>query len=784
MSRLFTTFVALASIFVAAPSLRAQAPAPAPFGAAAPAAGAAAAPPVVDDPRVKALLDSNPSTPRDLFRVIELLIQMEYPQVAKPLLTKLTETAADDAKLAELGRQFGRQAVEKLGNAPAELQPDARQTADRILEATRNLDRDPARITSLIELLKDPSFDARIGAMTSLRAGEDASVEALLTVLLDPARSAEHPQVRTALAAMDHYAVGPITAMAGAKDEGVRIAALQTAALMRDAESLAPLYGAAFAPGQSPAVRQTGEAALKLRLKKLPRREEASADLYVAARSAYLKSGAALASEPAPARPAVDLIWTWDDAARRLVSKPTSGPTGELDQAVRLARFAGGITGGLARYLHLASELELEIYYAGGPANGSKAAASWAARVKPSMFELEGLLQYTLEAGHTSVAAEIVRLLAAVGGKAAIVSPVAGKPSPLVKAATDPDRRVRYAAVESILALNPTVPFVGAGGVYDAVGYFASSTGREKALVVDVSPTRARNVGGLWASIGTVVTAESTRDAMRILSQDPDVTMVLVARQMLLPEMGAIVGQLRADYRTRRIPVAVYCGPDELERTRTLLPDDGFTAAVYEPRSFDAINKQLRGGSGFRIRGDVAPIDGAERLAQGTAMAAAAARLLDAGNTALNLRPYESQLTTAAFHPAAGKHLAPVLGKFGSAAAQRTLADVASSPALPLDQRQAAAQAFCESVVRFGTLLTKSEVLRQYERYNASESLDQPTQDLLAKMLDVIEAKAAKFTSGPTARAASLLPAVTSPAATSPAASPAAASPAAGAPAP
>jgi hypothetical protein len=745
MSRHVTTFVALASFFVSAASLRAQAP-----------VGAAAAPTVVDDPRVTALLETNPSTPRDLFRVIDLLVEMGYPQVAKPLLTKLSEAAADEAKLAEVGRQFGRPAVEKLGNAPAELQPEARQTADRILAATRNHDRDPARIASLIELLKDPSFDARIGAMTSLRAGEDASVEALLAVLLDPARGAEHPQVRTALAAMDQHAVGPIAAMAGAKDEGVRIAALQTAALMRDADSLAPLYGAALVPGQPPAVRQTGEAALKLRLKKLPRPEEASADLYVAARSAYLKSGAVPSNQKPAPTVSSPMIWTWDEASRRPVGKSTNTDS-ELEQAVRLARYAGEITGGLARYLYWAADLELEVA-AAGPSKAREAAAAWAARVKPSAVDLEGLLEYTLEAGHTRVAAEIVRLLAAAGGKRGLVSPVAGKPSPLVKAATDPDRRVRFAAVDSILALNPTEPFVGAAGVYDAVGYFASSIGREKVLVVDVSPTRARNVGGLSAARGTVVTAESTRDAMRVLSQDPDVTMVLVARQMLLPQMGAIVGQLRADYRTRRLPVAVYCAPDDLERTRTLLPDDGFTIAIYEPRSFDAMEKQLTARSGFRIRGDLAPVEAAERLEQGAAMAAAAARLSDAGNMALNLRPYETQLTTAAFHPAAGKHLAPVLGKFGSPAAQRTLADVASSAALPLEQRQGAAQAFCESVIRFGTLLTTGEVLRQYERYNASESLDQPTQELLAKMLDVIEARAAKLPGGATARAASVPP--------------------------
>ena len=67
------------------------------------------------------------------------------------------------------------------------------------------------------------------------------------------------------------------------------------------------------------------------------------------------------------------------------------------------------------------------------------------------------------------------------------------------------------------------------------------------------------------------------------------------------------------------------------------------------------------------------------------------------------------------------------------------LVDAASRSTQPLEIRQAAAGAFAHSVHRFGLRLAPSEVLRQYDRYNQSATLDKPTQQLLAQILDAIE---------------------------------------------
>ncbi|MFO0869613.1 MAG: hypothetical protein U0935_11830 [Pirellulales bacterium] len=87
--------------------------------------------------------------------------------------------------------------------------------------------------------------------------------------------------------------------------------------------------------------------------------------------------------------------------------------------------------------------------------------------------------------------------------------------------------------------------------------------------------------------------------------------------------------------------------------------------------------------------------------------------------------------------PELATRAAAVLGHFGSAAV-RALIDLASSNR-PATERRAAASAFRDAVRRRGLLLTREEILRQYERYNQSASADRETQEILGLLLDAIE---------------------------------------------
>jgi len=61
----------------------------------------------------------------------------------------------------------------------------------------------------------------------------------------------------------------------------------------------------------------------------------------------------------------------------------------------------------------------------------------------------------------------------------------------------------------------------------------------------------------------------------------------------------------------------------------------------------------------------------------------------------------------------------------------------------PIAERQVAADAFRNAVQRSGILLTTSEILQQYQRYNSSANLAKETQQVLGHVLDTIEAPSA-----------------------------------------
>ena len=94
----------------------------------------------------------------------------------------------------------------------------------------------------------------------------------------------------------------------------------------------------------------------------------------------------------------------------------------------------------------------------------------------------------------------------------------------------------------------------------------------------------------------------------------------------------------------------------------------------------------------------------------------------------------------ALYVPELAERATVLAGRLGLPAAQGALVDLASRETAPIALRRAAATALGHSIERHGILLTTDEILRQYDRYNASGTRDVATQQVLALILDYIEA--------------------------------------------
>ena len=80
-----------------------------------------------------------------------------------------------------------------------------------------------------------------------------------------------------------------------------------------------------------------------------------------------------------------------------------------------------------------------------------------------------------------------------------------------------------------------------------------------------------------------------------------------------------------------------------------------------------------------------------------------------------------------------------MLAVLGTADSQQLLLNFISTSTQSIELRRTASKSLTTSVGHFGKLLTSAEILRQYDRYNASETADSDTQEVLGEVLDLLE---------------------------------------------
>jgi hypothetical protein len=220
--------------------------------------------------------------------------------------------------------------------------------------------------------------------------------------------------------------------------------------------------------------------------------------------------------------------------------------------------------------------------------------------------------------------------------------------------------------------------------------------------------------------------------------RQPDYEFVLISDSIQTPAVNELVGMFRQDGRLGRLAIGVMAAGEKLDRASSLATTQPLVEAF--PRPVDAATLSLLVD---RLRRGVgrAAVTKDERLLHGAAALEWMLQLTDNANAYgfYELAKQEPAVESALQTPELTGRAALVLGRLGSSRAQLSLLDLASSPTRSIQERRAAVAAFRDAVERRGVMLTKAEVLKQYERYNQSEAADRDTQQVLGAILDTIE---------------------------------------------
>ena len=138
--------------------------------------------------------------------------------------------------------------------------------------------------------------------------------------------------------------------------------------------------------------------------------------------------------------------------------------------------------------------------------------------------------------------------------------------SPLVKAIQTPNRLLRFAALQSIMKLDPQNPYPGSSRVIETLAWFLSTTGRSEVLIGAKSSADATMLGGRFFKFGfNFDTGTTIKEIVGKALASCDYSAILMNVELLANQADLLLQQLQLDPRTADIPIVLLAAPDDFK---------------------------------------------------------------------------------------------------------------------------------------------------------------------------------------------------------------------------
>ena len=719
----------------------------APLHAQQPAADAPAAepPPTLAeyarrDPAVAAVLELPRTTASQQLRAILMLIDLGHPEVAAQIVPTLTGAKLDDVQKTALVAEFGTAKFLRLirldgpaaeGAAPNPL-AGLRAFAQSCIDAADAAAKDPAHVAKLLEELNAPAEADRYAARVDLRATGDVGMVAAIHALAEAKDEATRTNLLAALAEMRPAVDGPVLALLADSQGQLRRDAAELAGYLHVSAALPWLATIAVTATDDSAASAARTSIAQLGY---PVPTASEVQKMLRDRLAGIKS--------TPMTTAGDgstgVWWSWNPQTKQLVSANYAVPQLRALAAARLARALGEV-GGLSEpdYRRAVLLYSLEesalLDRAEDPALQQVVAA-----MTPT--DLSVALANAAKEQYTAAAVQIAEELGR-RGDASVLASHSGLPSPLAAGLTSPDRALRFAALAAIMELNPQRSFPGSSQVANSLWYFVGGAGEPTAVVAAPAVIVASDWAGKLRGLGYDATSVRTGREALVTAVDPAIAprlgVVMLDSDVGQPLLGEVVYQLRTSDLTAGVPILIASSSPRLGAAQRIAEANSMVLAMPRPHGDGALATLVEETLALRP----VPLAPEEvRTAQAKQALEWIAKLLAANAPYDELKRDAQLVNRTLLTPELATASVAVLAGLGTPESQTALVDFASLGTLPIETRQAAAEALATSVAKHGVQLKREQVLLQYDRYNASETADAATQKVLGRVLDVIEKK-------------------------------------------
>ena len=692
---------------------------------------------------VEALLETNPTTPAELIRASYLFDEFGRPDLGKKMLGRLMAAGPSEKELIELVESVGQDIFIDIARRKS-LAPEGEQVANAALQAVNKKTHDPKRIDGLIGQLQDPSIDVRSRALGELSRAQGTAIGRMINVLSDPTRESEHANLWAALIQLGPGVVDPLIGVLDRSDPRLMTQAVRVLGQLKAVRATDYLLGPYTSPKSDPELRKAARRALLQIIGRLPSKKVAI-EILTKRAGEYLGDRRLLKSD---VDGNVDL-WHWDEASKRCQAQRYTSHQANRVVAFRLARdaFALAPEDPKVKTLYLMAMLEAEVAQreAGAVAEVTekKGDDSVLGRVTPfGVPVLEETLRRAMAEKHFNAAAEAARLLGRVGTAAELLYQ-GTEPAPLALAVRYPDPRVRAAALQAIMQLQPSRGYPGSSYVPQALTFFASTSGRGRVLIVGPRAESTRSFAATLGEVGYQVdTATSGREMIRKATASADYELAFVEMSIDDPSVKLLLRRLRGDYRTAGLRIGLVARAGQLKLAEQLAAKDTHAEHFSRAHSVEAFRWQL---AQLDKLDPLRQVSGELRQRWAEVSLHQLAILNELSADVYNLNAARGAVLEALLVPKLAPAAIDFLKNDKYPASQRALMEVASRRSLAVEVRRKALSALRHNIDTNGILLTTVEIQRQYDRYNAAGGLDEATQHLLALVLDCLEAPTEKL---------------------------------------
>lgn len=693
---------------------------------------------VFENPAVRSAMETPRETPADYLRAVLALIDLGEAELAQPVLDELVGLGLDDATKTQLVRDFGSARLLRLARADG-LDSKATEFSQSCLQAAGAASSSPERIAELTNKLISEPVASAAGALAELRRLGTPAVVYLLEQIAEQDDAKHRDRLREGLVALAPLSSPALVTALGSPNENVRTQAAWALGQTED-HAAAPLLAsqAILEPAGSNAGRAAGWAVRHLY------GDPVGTQGAIQLLRQTLKNAR---NGVAPHRPdsgnqVTVYLLAGDDKNRYQAVEFAAADAANL-HAARLAKALHKLSPTDTRAEQLAMVLALErIVLLNDQLQESTKEPTFEieADLNPANrpnHSLTSSLELALESRYTGAAIAIAELLAE-RNDTSVLQTADGRPGAVTHALVDPHPAVRFAALEAIMKLAPSTPFPGSSRIAPALLDFAGGTQDRLAVVAMPNVDRSANVAGNLASVGLDGRITNNgAEAIRLASQ-AGVELVLVDLAILSPSVRETLFQLRRQSSSAELPIGILAPEGRLGEAKRIAEDHQRVIAFPRPHTAEAASDIAKTLSATAP--DYLPTP-AERTAWADTARGWIAKLLTDGPEFYALRSRADAVQFTLTSTRSSGDTTDALALLGTPASQVELADLASQGPQSIEIRQSAAAAFRKSVERFGLLMTTKQLHQQYDRYNASEQADAETQEVLASLLDTIEAQ-------------------------------------------